>query len=202
VKAGTWTIRLRGREVRDGRFDAWIERDDPRPLGRLGDASLWRFPSYFSLGSNVDRSSVNSLACGNRILSVANFDEKAERISVSSSQGPTRDGRFKPEVAAPGTNIVGARGFSSAAQPWLTLTGTSMASPYAAGVAALMLTIEPGLTAAQIIGIMRSTARPLPGTDYRWQDDAGFGRIRPARCCEEAAKALVESDLDKVEDAS
>lgn len=199
VKAGTWTVRLRGREVRDGRFHAWIERDDPRPLGRLGAAALWRFPSYFALRSNVDQSSVNSLACGNRILSVANLDERAERINTSSSQGPTRDGRFKPEVAAPGTDIVAARGFSSAAEPWLALTGTSMASPYAAGVAALMLSVEPRLTASQIIGIMRSTAHPLPGADYRWQDDAGFGRIRPVSCIEEAETALAETDLDQGE---
>ena len=75
-----------------------------------------------------------------------------------------------------------------------------MASPYAAGVAGLMLAVEPELPASQIIGIMRSTARPLPGADYRWQDDAGFGRIRPSRCLEEANTVFAERDLDSVED--
>ena len=61
------------------------------------------------------------------------------------------------------------------------MTGTSMASPYVAGVAAHMLAREPRLTATQIVGIMRRTAQPLPGSDYKWQDAAGFGRIAPTR---------------------
>jgi subtilisin family serine protease len=195
VEAGIWTVRLRGVDVRDGRFHAWIERDDPRPVGRFGEREFWRLPSYFSRRSNVDRSSVNSLACGHRVVSVANCDEEAERIYRSSSQGPTRDGRAKPEVAGAGTNIVAARGFSSARQPWIGMTGTSMASPYVAGVAALMLAIEPRLSASQIVGIIRRTAQPLPGSDYNWQDDAGFGRIRPKLCLEDAATAFNEKDL-------
>lgn len=66
VTPGRWLVRLTGEEVRDGRFDAWIERDDPLPVGRIGDGLAWQFPSYFSLRSMVDRSSVNSLACGHR----------------------------------------------------------------------------------------------------------------------------------------
>ena len=199
VEAGTWTIRLRGRDVRDGRFHGWIERDDPRPLGRIGDRTVWRFPSYFSRRSNVDNVSVNSLACGHRIVSVANYDERAEQVNRSSSQGPTRDGRFKPEIAAPGTDIVAARGFSFAKRQWMALTGTSMASPYVAGVTGLMLALERRLTASQIVGIMRRTAQPLPGTDYLWQDGAGFGSIRAERCLEEAATAFEQKDLDEEE---
>ena len=45
IESGTWLVRFRGVEVRDGRFDAWIERDDPRPLGRIGEVDAWRFPS-------------------------------------------------------------------------------------------------------------------------------------------------------------
>ena len=195
VEAGTWTVRLRGASIRDGRFDAWIERDDPRPLGRIGERDAWRFPSYLSRLSNVDRSSVNSLACGHRIVAVANYDQRAERINRSSSQGPTRDGRFKPEVAAPGTEIVAARGFSSSHRRWVSMSGTSMASPYVAGVAALMLAIEKRLTASQIVGIMRRTAQPLPGSDYRWQDDAGFGRIRLELCLGEAAIAFTQKEI-------
>jgi subtilisin family serine protease len=197
VQAGNWIVRLRGVAVRDGRFHAWIERDDPRPLGRIGEKAAWRFPSYFTRRSNVDASSVNSLACGQRIVAVANFDEREERVNLSSSQGPTRDGRFKPEVAGPGTEIVAARGFSPPHRRWMSMSGTSMASPYVAGVAALMLAIEKRLTASQIIGIMRRTAQPLPGHDYRWHNDAGFGRIQPARCLQEAASAYDEEEIGR-----
>jgi subtilisin family serine protease len=196
IEAGTWIVRLRGIEVRNGRYDAWIERDDPRPLGRIGEVDAWRFPSYFSSRSNVDQSSVSSLACGHRVISVGNCEEAAERIHRSSSQGPTRDGRYKPEIAAPGSDIVAARGFSSPDRQWVAMTGTSMASPYVAGVAAQMLAREPRLTATQIAGIMRRTAHPLPGSDYRWQDAAGFGRIRPDLCLEEVHKPFQPVDLE------
>jgi subtilisin family serine protease len=196
IEAGTWLVRLRGVEVRDGRYDAWIERDDPRPLGRIGEVEAWRFPSYFTLRTNVDRSSVSSLACGHRVISVGNCEDAAERIHRSSSQGPTRDGRNKPEIAAPGSDIVAARGFSSPDRRWVAMTGTSMASPYVAGVAAHMLAREPRLTGTQIVGIMRRTAQPLPGSDYRWQDAAGFGRIRPQACLEEVHKPFEPRDLD------
>lgn len=187
VASGQWTVRLTGEEVRDGRYHGWIERDDPRPVGRVGTRETWCFPSFFSERSNVDESSVSSLACGMRVLSVANLDFVRERINVTSSQGPTRDGRFKPDVAAPGTDIVAARGFAGPKDLWISMSGTSMASPYVCGVAGLMMAIEKGLTAAQIEGIIQATARPLPGAAYSWLNDAGFGRIDPEKCLLEAA---------------
>ena len=177
VRAGTWLIRIRGKEVRDGTFHAWIERDDPEEIGPFGPKSLWRFPSFFSDKSNVDHSSVSSLACGERIVSVANLDEARGLINLSSSQGPTRDGRFKPDVAAPGTEIVAANGFSGASNLWVSMTGTSMACPYVTGVIGLMLAVQPNLTAAQIRGVLLRTSRPLAGADYNWRKDAGFGVI-------------------------
>lgn len=187
IASGRWTVRLHGREVRDGRYHGWIERDDPHPLGRVGDKDAWRFPSFFSTDSNVDDSSVSSLACGNRVVSVANLDEALERINITSSQGPTRDNRNKPDTAAPGTRIVAAKGFAGANDLWVAMSGTSMASPFVAGVAGLMLAAQPKLTAAQIEGIIIRTARPLPGGSFTWHNGAGFGRIDPKACIEEAA---------------
>ena len=179
VRAGTWLIRIRGKEVRDGSFHAWIERDDPQEIGPLGPKALWRFPSFFSDKTNVDRSSVSSLACGDRIVSVANLDEVRGLINISSSQGPTRDGRFKPDVAAPGTDVVAAKGFAGADDLWVAMTGTSMACPCVTGVIGLMLAVQPELTAAQIRGILLRTSRPLAGADYNWRNDAGYGVIDP-----------------------
>jgi subtilisin family serine protease len=189
VPAGQWTVRLQGLEVKDGKFHGWIERDDPRRVGRIGsDKFAWRFPSFFSAKSMVDNSSVSSLGCGFRILSVANLNEAKEIINITSSQGPTRDGRNKPDVAAPGTDIAAANGFADAANPWIEMTGTSMASPFVTGVVGLMLGTNRNLTAAQIEGIVQCTAHPLPGADFAWVDTAGFGRIDPEKCLEEAAK--------------
>jgi subtilisin family serine protease len=185
VQAGVWKVRLRGEEVRDGRFNGWVERDDPVEIGPIGARRLFRFPSFFSTRSNVDSHSISSLACGHRVIAVANLDTAALSINTSSSQGPTRDGRFKPDIAAPGTNIRAANGFDPD-QTWIEMTGTSMASPYVTGVVGLMLSARPKLTAAQCQGILQRTARPLPGHTYVWRNDAGFGQIDPEAAVKEA----------------
>jgi subtilisin family serine protease len=186
VQSGVWTIRLRGDEVRDGRFHCWIERDDPYEFDRVGQRRVARFPSFFSARSNVDSHSINSLSCGHRVIAVANLHVEAQRIAKSSSQGPTRDDRQKPDIAAPGTDIVAANGFGDPEEPWVAMSGTSMASPYVAGVIGLMLAANPRLTAAQCTGILQRTSRPLPGADYTWRNDAGFGQIDPEKAVLEA----------------
>ncbi len=189
IAAGQWTVRLHGRDIRDGRFDGWIERDDPSPLPAEPETvKRWRFPSFFSERSNVDTSSISTLACGHRVVAVANLDKARESINVTSSQGPTREGASKPDIAAPGTDIVAANGFSSPADAWVGMTGTSMASPFVCGTVALMLATRPDLTAAQIIGIIQRSATPLVGKSFAWVNDAGFGQIDPVGCVLEAAR--------------
>ncbi len=129
-----------------------------------------------------------------RVISVANLDPVLEKINITSSQGPTRDGRLKPEIAANGTDVLAANGFDPH-DPWIKKTGTSMASPFVTGVVGLMLAIQPSLTAAQIGGILQRTAQPLPDVDFTWQNDAGFGRINPPAALEEAANITVRRDL-------
>jgi hypothetical protein len=48
-----------------------------------------------------------------------------------------------------------------------------------------MLEANPRLTAAQVCGIIQRTAHPLPGADYRWRNDAGYGAIAPEECLQE-----------------
>lgn len=196
VSPGVWKIRLHGLDVRDGRYHGWIERDDPVKIGAIGQADGWRFPSFFDVQSNVDNSSVSSLSCGEQILSVANLDEANQRVNPSSSQGPTRDGRLKPDIAAPGTEIVAAFGFNfDDDREWIGMTGTSMASPYVCGVVGLMLAENPNLTAAQIRGILQRTSQPLPNNDFSWRDDAGYGVVDPKACLAEVENLSEVKDL-------
>ncbi len=195
VTPGLWKVKLHGEQVRDGRFHAWIERDDPYQFDPIGPINPWRFPSFFSESTNVDDSSVSSLACAQNVISVANLDGHQNKINITSSQGPTRDGRHKPEIAAPGTGIVAANGFDHV-EKWISMTGTSMASPFVAGIAGLMLHHNHFLTAAQIRGILKRTAQPLPGVDYRWQNDAGYGAIDPDRCLDEVDTVYHREDLE------
>lgn len=195
VRAGTWVVRLRSLEVRDGRYHAWIERDDPQQLGRVGSREAWSFPSFFTEQTLVDESTVSSLGCANRVITVANLDVKRNVINISSSQGPTRDGREKPDIAADGTDVVAAKGFGDDPNAWVAMSGTSMASPLVAGVVGLMLGIDRKLTAAQIESIIRRTAKPLPGASFSWSNSAGFGVLDPDACLLETSRLNERKDL-------
>jgi subtilisin family serine protease len=196
VAVGSWRVRLIGKVIRNGVYDAWIERDDPgQKPGR--PRTEWRLPSFFGPATYADHSTLSSLACGPRVIGVANLDEARDLLNVTSSQGPTRDKRLKPEIAAPGTSIIAACGFDPDTK-WVEMTGTSMASPYVAGVAGLMLSLAPTLTAAQIAGIIQRTSRPLPGGDYAWHNGTGFGVIDPMACLKEVVRiARPVDDLTK-----
>jgi subtilisin family serine protease len=95
-------------------------------------------------------------------------------------------------VAAPGTDIVAAKGFAETDDEWLAMSGTSMASPRVTGVVGLMLARKPRLTAAQIEAIIRRTAKPLPGASFEWINDAGFGVIDPNACLAEVESSTKE----------
>lgn len=73
-----------------------------------------------------------------------------------SSRGPTADGRIKPDISAPGVKITAAK--AGTANGYIEYGGTSMASPFAAGLAGLMLQANPSLTSAQIKSKLATTA--------------------------------------------
>lgn len=80
-------------------------------------------------------------------------------IAGFSSAGPTPISlRLKPEVSAPGVDILSSapawRG------QWQELSGTSMAAPHVAGAAALLLQRHPTWTPAQVKSALVSTGRP------------------------------------------
>jgi subtilisin family serine protease len=86
-------------------------------------------------------------------------------IASFSAIGPTRDGRVKPDIVAPGEVIASARSSAIPESPsdpdayHKVLAGTSMATPHVAGTIALMLQYQPNLSAVDIPQILRQTAR-------------------------------------------
>jgi serine protease AprX len=90
-----------------------------------------------------------------------------------SSRGPTGDGRVKPDVSAPGVDITSAA--AGTGNGYVALSGTSMATPFVAGVALLMLDQNPALTPAQIKQALMGTAVDwgAPGADNTY----GAGRL-------------------------
>jgi subtilisin family serine protease len=77
------------------------------------------------------------------------------KIAYFSSRGPTRDGRLKPEVVAPGYYVLGPWAGTS---DYILLSGTSMASPVVAGLVALILEENPNLDVNGLRSILTSQA--------------------------------------------
>jgi serine protease AprX len=73
-----------------------------------------------------------------------------------SSRGPTADGRIKPDVSAPGVDITSAQ--QGTATGYMNESGTSMAAPFVAGVALLMLDVNPLLTPQEVKQTINATA--------------------------------------------
>lgn len=90
------------------------------------------------------------------VAAMSDFGASGFRLAYFSSRGYTADGRLKPDVSAPGVNVTSAQ--ANTASGYVTWSGTSMATPFAAGVALLMREAGPSLTAQQVKDKLMQTA--------------------------------------------
>ncbi|MEM7053632.1 MAG: S8 family serine peptidase [Pseudomonadota bacterium] len=124
------------------------------PLAYDGDAPLadevtWEFPELLLAiaagndGSCCGEDSIGNPAIAKNALTVGASQRgaSANNLASFSSQGPTRDRRIKPDVVAQGAGIVSAGSTGNPDNPSCeecVLSGTSMATPTAAGLAGLV----------------------------------------------------------------
>ena len=120
------------------------------------------------------------------------------QLAQFSSRGPLITGAMKPDITAPGGDVISAINrftddtypaggfvnFQGQNYPYAPLSGTSMAGPVVAGVVALMLEAHSGLSYQQVRDILFETARQdnktgvIPDTgSTRW----GFGKVHAWR---------------------
>lgn len=160
ASAGPWRVTLLARRVGgDGVVHAWIERD------QACDPCQALFPT----AESDPRSTVGTIATGHLPLVVGAYDahHPDRPMAPFSSSGPTRDERGKPDVAAPGYQILAARSAPAGTtrSPGLQVrkSGTSMAAPAVAGAVALCLSVAPRpLGMRDIRDLVLSTATPPP----------------------------------------
>ena len=135
--------------------NSWGDEEDAWPLGRYTertadvDRFVWQHPEMLVLAAagnagSVGFESVISPSTGKNVVSVgATWPADLEPVcrATFSSMGWAHDGRIKPDLLAPGTNVysAGTDGRSDTVTCFeVSSSGTSMATPTAAGLAALV----------------------------------------------------------------
>ena len=122
---------------------------------------------------------------------------------------PLRMGLYHPSIMALGENVVGARAAGTivpvlgarrdtALPPghqahYTIMSGTSMASPEAAGIVALLLEANPALRPSDVKRVLQITGKPVPGVAFFRQ---GYGNADPARAVELARRLVGQSPDD------
>lgn len=122
----------------------------------------------------------------------ATLQETVGDLSSFSSYGPTVDGRMKPNITAPGCFIISAVSNNDASgnlmyaeynenfgryNQYGYMQGTSMASPFVAGIVATWLQAYPQLTPEQLHEIVQNTARKDNFTATAPDNNWGYGKI-------------------------
>ncbi len=164
----------------------YFDGDSISTLNEIGGTAA----SIITVGSYINKSRV--ITYNDSI-----FDKKTENeignITPFSANGPSLDGRYKPDICAPGDVVIGAMSrrdpynwqtsiwpdTTSTYGRYVRATGTSVSSPLVAGVIALLLEAHPKLTVDSIKTLLKATAikdkytGDLNTPDNRW----GVGKI-------------------------
>jgi len=137
-------------------------------------------------GAAVDYPAAYDAYC----LAVAATDYNDERVTLENSSDDPRykwESNYGPEidVAAPGARIISTVPtwfWGPDYIPYAWGDGTSMATPYVAGLAALIKSVKPHLSAAQIMNVIRYSADDVNFVNNLGIDNyIGFGRINSAK---------------------
>jgi len=147
-----------------------------------------------SAGNAGVRRKVGAPAAADAALAVANLT-KAGAVNEWSSRGPRlNDFAVKPDIAAPGTDIVAARAENTLWDFYVDdlharLTGTSMAAPHVAGAAAVLAQRNPSWTAAELKAQLMGTVKPVADSPA----NVGTGLVDVGRAVSQQVRADVGS---------
>ena len=205
-------LRIRGLKPGSGHLDVYGDILGPNfsPVnsftsdlvpGRLADFATTLSASV--VGSYVLRTNYVDI---DDIPRTAGDEGSTNELWQHSSGGPTRDGRRGVDITTPGHNLFGAIGPSSYwatfrfnmiqdGGGWYSRWGaTSAAAPIAVGAVALMLEINPDLTAREVRDILRATSRSDGFTGAVPNDDWGFGKLDVLAALNRVAAGVVFAD--------
>ncbi|MGW0228801.1 S8 family serine peptidase [Actinopolymorpha singaporensis] len=133
--------------------------------------------------SGPDEHTIESPGSAEAALTVGAVD-KQDNLAEFSSRGPRAgDVGIKPDITAPGVDIVAARAAGTelgdpVGDKYVRLSGTSMATPHVAGAAALLAQQHPTWKAGRLKPVLTSSAKSSPDLSVYEQ---GSGRVDVAR---------------------
>ncbi len=151
-------------------------------------------PCVICVGATCYRKSIINYKGEEKTLNLGDYGEKV----LFSAIGPTFDGRIKPDVMAPGVNVISSYSsyylenhpdagdiegdvahfdFNGRTYAWNTNTGTSMSSPAVAGAIALWLQACPTLTTEQVFDVFEHTCRHYDESLTFPNNHYGYGEI-------------------------
>lgn len=110
---------------------------------------------FIAAGNSAFPGTIGTPGSAEDVITVGALD-KDSGIAPYSSQGPSEEGRIKPNIAYVGSNVMSVEANSGTG--YTGMSGTSMATPGAAGVAALMYQANPDLSPFDVRNIMQETA--------------------------------------------
>ncbi|MFF1706908.1 S8 family serine peptidase [Streptomyces sp. NPDC058252] len=143
-------------------------------------------------GNTGAPSSIGSPGAADSALTVGAVDS-ADQAAYFTSAGPRYgDNALKPDLAAPGVDILAARsGLVGGSGYYTSMSGTSMATPHVAGVAALLAEEHSDWTGAQLKDALMSTSKQLDSSAYV----LGAGRVSVPDAVDASVTATGSADL-------
>ncbi len=181
LESGTWRIRMQPIRILDGTYDVWLVGGVQSTVTRFLQASPER---TLTIPSTAERP-----------IAVAAYDARTDSITSFSGRGyprgETGNNRIKPDLAAPGVEIVSC----APGGGYTTKTGTSMATPFVTGCGALLLQWgiveenDPYLYGERLKSFLIRGARRLVGVEKVPNLYVGWGTV----CVEESVIVLEEN---------
>lgn len=133
----------------------WTSSEE-ESVNRMGNEMMREGVALFiAAGNSALSAQIGTPGSAEDVITVGSLD-KNTAIAVYSSQGPTEEGRVKPNIAFVGSSVM-APDYNTG-DGYTSKSGTSMATPGAAGLAALMYQANPDLSPFDIRNIMQETA--------------------------------------------